>query len=191
MSETILLDQPKNQQLLSDDVQEIITYRPHWFIRRGNLIFLGILSCLLLVAYFIKYPDVVKASARLSAINAPKMLESKTEGKLKKLLAKNGDNVKPDQVLAFIQSTGDHEEVLELKNWIIKMEPEIDSGEFGIINSQALPLLTNLGEVQPVYQEFQNTLKETMQILGGGYYQKKRIALEKDLQYLSNIKDNA
>ena len=90
MSELVYKTEIKrDHQLLSDDVQEIIRYRPHWFIRRGNLIFLVIISTLLMLAYFIKYPDVVKASARLSAINAPKMLESKIEGKLDKLLVKN------------------------------------------------------------------------------------------------------
>jgi len=181
----------KNQELLSDDVQEIINYKPHWFISRGNIIFLAIVSCLLLLAFIIKYPDVIKASARLTAINAPKMLEAKTEGKLEKLLVKNGDTVNEHQLLAYIHSTGNHDEVIELKKWITKLEPLIDAGEFGVINSQSLPLLTNLGELQTAYQEFQSSFKETLQILGGGYYQKKRNALEKDLQYLAVLKNNA
>ena len=181
----------KNHQLLSDDVQEIISYRPHWFIRRGNIIFLGIISFLFLFTFFIKYPDVIKASARLAAINAPKMLEAKTEGKLEKLIVKNGEDVRPGQLLAYIQSTGDHDEVITLKNWIINVESMIDSGGFAKINSHSLPTFTDLGELQPPYQEFQNTFKETLQILGGGYYQKKRNALEKDLQYLAVLKNSA
>lgn len=181
----------RNQQLLSDDVQEIITYRPHWFIRKGNIIFLAIISFLFLLTFFIRYPDVIKASARLAAVNAPKMLETKAEGKLEKLFVKNGDGANAGQVLAYIQSTGNHDEVILLKNWISKVQPVIDSGGFRIISSQSLPLLTNLGELQSTYQEFQNTFKETLQILGGGYYQKKRSALEQDLQYLGTLKNNA
>jgi len=181
----------KTQQLLSEDVQEIINYRPHWFIRRGNIIFLVIILFLFLLTFSIKYPDVIRASARLTALNAPKMLEAKTEGKLEKLLVKNGDNVSTGQLLAYIQSTGHHDEVITLRNWIAKIEPVIDTGEFGIISSHSLPLLTNLGGLQPAYQEFQNTFKETLQILGGGYYQKKRNALQKDLQYLASLKNSA
>jgi len=181
----------RDRQLLSDDVKEIINYRPHWFIRKGNFIFLSIISALLLLAYFIKYPDVIKASARLSAINAPKMLDSKTEGKLEKLVVKNGDNIQPGQMLAYIESTGDHEQVLKLKNWIVITEPIMDSIGFVVINTQPLPSLTSLGELQPAYQEFQNILNESLQILNGGYYQKKRNALNKDLQYLFRLKNNA
>ncbi|HET6724222.1 MAG TPA: biotin/lipoyl-binding protein, partial [Chitinophagaceae bacterium] len=173
MSDSILI-QPKEQQLLSDDVQEIISYRPHWFIRKGNIIFFAIILFLFLLTYFIKYPDVIKTSARLAAINAPKMLESKAEGKLEKLLVKNGDVVKTGQLLAYIQSTGNHDEVITLRNWITKMESVIEAEEFGVIKSQSLPLLTNLGQLQIAYQDFQNAFKETLQILDGGYYQKKR-----------------
>lgn len=191
MPDNISILLPKNQQLLSDDVQEIINYRPHWFIRKGNIIFLAIISFLFLLTFFIKYPDVIKASARLAAVNAPKMLETKVEGKLEKLFVKNGDNASSGQVLAYIQSTGNHDEVIILKNWISKVEPVIDTGGFGVIRSHSLPLLTNLGDLQSAYQEFQNTFKETLQILGGGYYQKKRSALEKDLQYLATLKNSA
>ena len=178
-------------ELLGEDVHEVISCRPHWFIRRGNIIFLVIISFLFLLTFFIRYPDIIKASARLSAINAPKMLEAKTEGKLDKLLIKNGDNVNPGQLLAYIQSTGNHDEVITLRNWIAKVEPIIDSAGFGVINSQLFPPLRSLGELQPAYQEFQNIFKETLQILGGGYYQKKRNALEKDLQYQATLKINA
>lgn len=190
MSDSILI-QPKEQQLLSDDVQEIISYRPHWFIRKGNIIFFAIILFLFLLTYFIKYPDVIKTSARLAAINAPKMLESKAEGKLEKLLVKNGDVVKTGQLLAYIQSTGNHDEVITLRNWITKMESVIEAEEFGVIKSQSLPLLTNLGQLQIAYQDFQNAFKETLQILDGGYYQKKRNALGKDLVYLATLKNNA
>lgn len=191
MADTIVNAQSENHQLLSEDVREIITYRPHWFIRRGNIIFLVIIAGLLLLASVIKYPDVIKASARLAAINAPKILETKTDGKLDKLLVKNGDNVNSGQLLAYIQSTGNHEEVITLKNWIANTQPVIEAADFAVLTSHPLPLLTNLGELQPAYQDFQNILKETQQILGGGYYQKKRTALQQDLQYLALIKNNA
>jgi multidrug efflux pump subunit AcrA (membrane-fusion protein) len=101
------------QQLLSDDVQEIINYKPGWVIRRGNIIFLVVLLFLLSLTFIIKYPDVVKATVRINALNAPKMLITRTDGRLEKLFITNGQDVQKEQQLAFIQSTAKHEQVLQ------------------------------------------------------------------------------
>lgn len=178
-------------QLISDEVQEIISYRPHWFIRRGNFIFLAIILLMLSLSFIIKYPDIIKTSVHLSAVNAPKMLEAKAEGRLEKLLIKNGDNVSAGQLLAYTQSTGNHEQVIALKKWIIQTEAIIETGKYESVSTNQLPQLTDLGEVQSAYQDFLSTLKETEQIFTNGYYQKKKNALEKDLQYLSSLKGNA
>jgi hypothetical protein len=52
-------------------------------------------------------------------------------------------------------------------------------------------LLTQLGELQVKYHGFQTTMKETQQLFSRGYYQRRKSALEKDLQYLSSLKQDA
>ena len=54
----------RNEELVSDEVKEIISFRPHWFIQKGNAIFLLILLSLLSLTWFIQYPDIVNSSAR-------------------------------------------------------------------------------------------------------------------------------
>ena len=46
------------------------------------------------------------------------------------------------------------------------------------------PSHTALGEVQAAYQDFENTLKETQQVLATGFYQKKKQALQQDLAFM-------
>lgn len=178
------------QQLLSDEVQEIINYKPGWVIRRGNIIFLLVLLFLLSLTFIIKYPDVVKASVRINALNAPKMLATKTDGRLEKLFITNGQDVKKGQRLAFMQSTAKHDQVLQLQQWIEETEPSVEAGDIEILLSKPLPLLNELGEVQSSYQDFQNNLQETIQILSNGYYQKKKQALAKDIQYQLMLQKN-
>lgn len=175
-------------QLLSEDVQEIISYRPHWFIRRGSMLFLVIVGALLLLSFVIKYPDLVKGTARIVAANAPRTLIAKTDGRIEKLLVKNGETVTKGQLLAFLQSTGNHEQILALKQWISATEPAVLGGDLSVIVKQPPPAFTQLGDLQAAYQEFEIQLHETKQILGGGYYQQKRIALAKDKQYIDAIK---
>lgn len=181
---------PEAPALVSNEVQEIISYRPHWIIRRGNVFFFCTLVLLCAFAWVIHYPDIIKGSMKLAAINAPKLLVARSEGKLEKLLATNEQQVVKGQTLAFLQSTADHDQVLAFQRWINQIEPYIISNRLEILLVDTLPVFDQLGELESDYPEFQSTLKETLQILNNGYYQRKKNALLKDMAYLSSIKDN-
>ena len=185
--QTISLQQ---HELISDEIQEVISYRPHWIIRKGNAIFFLLLVLLLSLTWFIKYPDIVNTSARLLAINPPKLVNSKTEGRLMKLFVVNEQQVIKNQHLGYMESTADYNQVIKLQNWIDKTIISIQANAYENLNSNPLPQLTDLGELQSGYQGFQNEFLQTKQTLASGYYQKKRNALEKDLQYLSSLKND-
>ena len=46
-----------NIELRSESVQDILTKPPHWIIRWGNTVVFIILAMILLMSYFIKYPE--------------------------------------------------------------------------------------------------------------------------------------
>ena len=62
---TTLRLQQTSDELISGEVKEIISYRPHWMIRKGNILFFTVLISLLALTWFISYPDIVNGSARL------------------------------------------------------------------------------------------------------------------------------
>lgn len=177
-------------ELISTEVQEIISYRPHWLIRRGNMIFFLVLVAMLAGTWFIQYPDIVNGSVRIVAVDAPKSVTTKTEGNLVKLLVRSEANVVQGQPLAFMQSTGKHEEVFELKHWIQFIELPVTKDSMEIILKNVFPVLNNLGELQSEYEIFRIQLKETIEILQSGYYQQKRKTLYTDLAYLVQLKNN-
>ena len=144
MSEIIIHTQQNNQQLISDEVQEIISYRPHWFIRKGNMIFLLVLLFLLSLTWFIQYPDIVNGSARLVALNPPKLISSKTEGKLVKLFVSNEQQVQKNQHLAYIESTTDYNEVIKLKSWVEQTVTATQNNSYEVLNSNPLPSFIDL-----------------------------------------------
>lgn len=180
-----------NNQLLSDEVMEIVSYRPHWIVRKGNSIFFIILFLLSTLTFFIKYPDVINAPARLSALNPPKAVTARKEGKLLKLFVSNGQQVTKGRQLGYIESTTDYGEVMQLQLWIDKTINAIQAGNYNTINTLPPPGLKNLGPLQISFQEFQNQLQLTRQTLANGYFSKKSNALYKDLQYISDLKKNA
>jgi HlyD family secretion protein len=176
------------QQLVSDEIQEIISYKPKWFVRNGNTIFIFVITLLLLLAFLIKYPDIVKGSVRIVALNAPRMLTAKQEGRLEKILVENGAQVQQGQTLAYLQSTAKHEQVLTLQKWIQEIETPIAEGNIEMILQKPMPFSGELGEIQTSYTEFLATTAETKQVLGSGYYAQKKAAIQKDIAYLLQLK---
>ena len=175
---------------MSDEIQEVISYRPHWIVRKGNILFLVIILFLFSLTWLIKYPDTINSSARLVALNPPKMVVAKSEGKLMKLLVQNEEEVKSGQELGYIESNSYYKEVVQLNGWINETLTDVTDNDYSQLLKDPLPKLNQLGELQRSYQEFQNQFEITKQTIANGYYQQKKGALQKDLGYISQLKTN-
>lgn len=182
--------QQTNDELISEEVREIISYRPHWMVRKGNFVFFIVLIALLSLTWFISYPDKIDGSARLVSLNAPKMISSKVDGKLIQLFVTDGQHVKRGEHLAIMESVGSYDEITILKTWVDSTLAITRQKNYTALVQNPLPSLFNLGEIQASYQIFQNQFVETKQLLASGYYQNRKAALQKDLQYLANLKVN-
>jgi multidrug resistance efflux pump len=98
-------------ELLSPAISDVISYRPHWIVRKGNAILGLVLLLLLGLSWVIHYPDITKGTVRLKAIDAPVLLVASTDGKLEKLLVTNEQTVQQGQVLACLQNATNKETV--------------------------------------------------------------------------------
>ena len=190
MAEQSLIIKGQHEELVSDEIKEIVSYRPHWIIRKGNLVFLVILLLLLALTVIIQYPDLITTSARLVALNPPKTINAKTEGKLIKLFVTNEEVVSKDQHLGYMESTTDYSEVMKVYAWTKETITATEGSGYDNLEKKSLPVFENLGELQAAYQRFQNEWQLTKQTLAGGYYKRKLGALQKDMQYLSVLKEN-
>lgn len=105
-----------NLELRSENVQDILTTPPHWMIRWGNTLIFVILMMVLMMSYFIKYPEFISASILVTSQNPPEKLEARTSSKIEKIFIKNGQNVIANEVLMVLQSAGNYNDILKLKN---------------------------------------------------------------------------
>lgn len=183
-------DLTNRQELISEEVQDIISYRPHWIVRKGNTVFLLVLLLLLALTWVIQYPDKIVAPSRLVALNPPKLVAAKTEGKIIRLFVIDEQTIKKGEQLAHLESTANYGEVSQLQQWIEQAIIAMQEKELNWLNQRPLPILSRLGELQGVYQQFQNELEITRQTLPSGYYQRKKNALQKDLDYLASLRSN-
>ena len=171
----------------SEEVQEIIGKPPHWLIRGGIGAFLGFLALIFLTASVIKYPEVINAPLSLSAINAPKTLESKISGKVIKLFADDKSRVSQGEVLGWLQSTADHALVLKLSDQVDEMYTWVINDDIANISSYQIGAYNRLGELQSTFQSFEQSYREYLAYLPGGYYHERRKILEQEKTFTDTL----
>lgn len=102
-----------NQQLHTEEVQDIITAPPSWIMRWGISVFFAVLVMVTGLSYFIRYPDLVTTHTVIYSDNSSQVRANAT-GLLTKLLITNNQSVDKDQPLAFIGAGADHRKILAL-----------------------------------------------------------------------------
>ena len=179
----------ENIKLFSTEVQEIISQKPVWIVRNGIVVFLLITIAIITISFFIQYPDIVNANAALISVNAPKEIKAKSDGRLVKLLVKEGQHVEQNDIIGFVESRALHNEVISLSSLLNIIEFSAEK------NSERLPSLLNsdyknLGELQPSYQTFMQAFNTFCQYISSGYYLRKKRMLKADLIFLQKLHDN-
>lgn len=116
------MPQPKEFQLRSEEVQEILTKIPHWIIRWGNLVILIVLFLLFFLAYIVRYPDIIASEIIITTQTPPEKLVARTSGKIEKILVEDRSNVTASMPLAIIQNSANYEDVFQLKSIVDKIK---------------------------------------------------------------------
>ncbi|PQA94987.1 HlyD family secretion protein [Chryseobacterium piscicola] len=144
-----------NLELRSENVQDILTTPPHWMIRWGNSMIFIILLMVLMMSYFIKYPEFIPAPILVTSQNPPEKLEARTNSKIEKIFIKNGEIVNKNEVLMVLQSSANYKDVLKLKNIVDSLnQNQIFSFPVNEISKY------KLGELQSDYNVFSKALQD-------------------------------
>jgi|SRR5690625_389351 len=173
----------------SDEVQQIIGRPPHGLVRWGVSVFIGVLALILLSTWFVKYPEVIHAPLNLRAVHAPKTIESRVSGQLVRLIAKNNVEVAQGQVLAWLESTANHETVFNLASRLEDMRSWILNEEFDHFHSLQWDHFTDLGPLQSGFQSFEQAYREFISFLTDGLYHRQQEVLRQELVYTQMLMD--
>jgi multidrug resistance efflux pump len=145
-------DNLDNIELRSEDLQEVLKKVPHWMIRWGNVLFLSLILLVLIISWFVKYPDIILSEVIVTTQIPPQKEYAKLTGKITAILVKDNQIVKKNQLLAVLESTANYKDMYTLKNVINRVVPDINSFYFPI---DSLSML-NLGDVETEFSLFQN-----------------------------------
>ena len=182
----------------SEMVQEIVSNKPGFLIRYGIVFFLSILIFLIAACWFIEYPDTVTTQAKLTSINAPKEVITKTQGKLVKLFAKENEQTKQGSVLGYMESIADHKGLIQLSIIIDSMQNLLSQNKtiesinyyqsFATRQSSRFPPPS--GEIEGALSTFEQSYNTFRNYLSGGFYLSKVNMLNKDLAFLRKLHNN-
>jgi len=143
----------------------------------------------MLSAAVIKYPEVVEAPIRLTAINAPQSLESRIGGKIVNLAVENNIIVEEGTVLAWLESTARHREVLLLSELTDQIRKQLMNGNGNSFEEIELSAFGNLGELQNTFQRFEQAWRDYRAYQPGSFYSHQRKILVQELDYSRQLLD--
>lgn len=175
---------PIYQELRSGAVQDIMKYRAHWIVQWGTVVFSIFFLVLLAVTFFIDFPDIVKSTLTLTSSSIPKAVVAKIPGKIEKLFIKEKSLVAQNQVLAYLESTANHDDVIAFYNKLKQLQTSINQGNYGALTSFKKGTLINLGELQPDFQQFEQSLTQLQSLTSSGFYSQKEAILRQEIQRL-------
>lgn len=174
----------------SEEVEELITRIPHSLVRWGTTVIFLLVIAFFIGTWLIRYPDVVSAPFRLTSVNAPKSIVTRSEGRLVRLFVQNGQNVQANQVMGYLESTAHHDEVLRLSNELNRAWQEVNADRLETLANHRLTDYRHLGELQPHFQVFEESLIGLQAYLTGHFYSQKKELLLKEIEDLKAMTDN-
>lgn len=177
----------------ANEIEEIISNKPPLIVRWGTVYFFFLLLALASICWFIRYPDIVSARAKLNSANAPKEVITRTDGKLVKIAVKENDKVQSGQVLGYMESIANPAAVMSISRQvdsIIKLIGENRTDEI-IKYFPASTFGTNregaLGELQAPYQTFIQSFITFRDFLSSGFFLRKKKMLQVDMDNIQKL----
>ncbi|MEY8721795.1 HlyD family efflux transporter periplasmic adaptor subunit [Bacteroides stercorirosoris] len=178
-----MLEEKKDIELRSDEVQEVLGEVPTWLLRRGISLVAVIVILILLGSAFFKYPDVITSSVFLTSTNPAISIVAKSSGRILELYIDDNQCVKEGDVLAVIENSAKTKDIAYLKKYLLSIN-SLDS-----IDSLPVKDL-KVGNLQALYSSFYLTLSEYIRFKEEQYYLLKiKWTQEKLKQYRMSYQD--
>lgn len=108
----------QNNNLYSEEAQDILGKLPSWIVRWGMTLIFVIFFGIILGCCFIKYPQVVTAPVSITTINPPADLVAKSTGRIDTLFFKEGDLLRENDVVAIIYNTANYADIQQVDSML-------------------------------------------------------------------------
>jgi hypothetical protein len=90
---------------VNEEVNEVLGATPVFFVRIGNMLLLGLVIVIILLAAMISYPNIIEGTVLLKPYRVQQLKSPPAETKLSAIRAKEGDTVKAGAPLLTLTNT--------------------------------------------------------------------------------------
>lgn len=112
------MEEEDDLKIYSEEVRDVLSEPPRALFRWGNTMLFGFIILLLLLAYFIKYPDIIAAPITITTQIPPEKIMARNTGAIKTIFVGDRTEVEENTPLAIIENTADYRDVFKLKGII-------------------------------------------------------------------------
>jgi len=175
----------ENLDLREEIFGEIHNMKPSWWTVWGIFVVFILLVILFLLSYFIKYPDMIIATARFVSDVPSVTIPSKVNSKIASLKRRDGELVSKNDYIIIFTDNGDHLDILRLKEKITNLDLNCD---LTVFFEEELKKEYKLGDlIQNSWNTLNLYLLENYQISSLQKYDLEIQRLEKELLHHRKI----
>ena len=180
------MNNKKDIEIRSDEVQEILGTPPRWIIRWGITIMLLVVLVLLAGSYFYKYPDLISARITIVSENPPVQIVAKSNGKLDQLFVTNNQLVEAGEILGLIENTANYNDAYRLLAKLDSVETWFETPEK--FNEISFSENYSLGQYHAYFSAFVSQLRSYQTFLSFNPFNQRIESLQRQVQdYLNFI----
>lgn len=136
-------------KIYSEEVRDVLNDPPKSIFKWGNTILLGFVLLIFILAYYIKYPDIITGQVIITTSTPPEKLIAKTSGKIAKIIIQDKADVKPNTPLAIIENAADYKAVFQLKSVLDTINLDKNTFPFELFSG------ANFGDLEAPFALFQ------------------------------------
>ncbi len=178
-----------HRNLPSEAVSEVLSQPPASLVRWGITAIFGILVSLLLGAWFIRYPEVIRGRAVITTQTPPLKLLAQANGQLSALLVRDNGRVRRGDRLAEIQNPGRLGNAEALHRLVGRARRFLHTPAAGL---PLLPEGVALGSAQDDYNELVKNYHEYQRLRTDPYHGQQTARLQEQIgAYGQLIRSNA
>jgi len=166
------------------EVEALLGSPPGGLLRWGMGALAGFFVLLAVLAWFVRYPDVLRAPVILTTENAPLRMQALQNGAIQ-LFVQDGASVEAGQRLAVLQSSAAISAITRLENWL---EEQASLENPGDILAVSLPENVQLGSLQPDFSAFRQNWERLRFALSENQVAQKITVLQQQKQQLQTLR---
>lgn len=166
------------EELRSDEVQEILGTPPSWMVQWGTALVFIVLAMLAGMGWWFKYPEKVTAPLTITSLQPPIPVFAPKAGYIERLVVADGDSVAENAILAVMSNPAKLEDVVRLEETLQKLQ---GFDEEDMLAFKPDPDL-KLGELQASYLAFIQSFQEVTSKQTSNFDQKAKRRLNDQLK---------